>query len=323
MRVTGADPERMKLLLREGITLADFAKPEARIRHRVAMELLRRSVEGAGGPELGLRAADHVEAGAFDPLDAAAPSCANLREAILCIIRFLPLLHDAQESLLVEDGEHALWTLRTTDDVPQVPAANEFTLACACAFVRRSTDAELLPAEVHFRHATDRNLTAYRRIFGEASFRLGMPHNALVFPRACLDAPMRHAHAGLKRAFESHADALLQRLQQRAGMRGRVRQLLLSTAHAPDVCMANTARKLGVSVQTMRRRLADEGTSYGELLMSARFELAQRYLADPALTIGEVAEKLGFSHVTAFYKAFRRWSEGETPAEVRARSLRV
>jgi AraC-like DNA-binding protein len=73
-----------------------------------------------------------------------------------------------------------------------------------------------------------------------------------------------------------------------------------------------------MSASTLRRRLADEGVTHTELLDDVRRELGEKYLADPRLAISEVAFLLGFSHVTAFYNAFRRW-QGLTPAEYRAR----
>ena len=90
---------------------------------------------------------------------------------------------------------------------------------------------------------------------------------------------------------------------------------------AGDVSMADMARRTAMSVATLRRRLAEEGTSHSQLLDDVRRELAERYLSDRSLAISEVAFLLGFSHVTAFYKAFRRWSRGPTPAAFRAQSL--
>ena len=54
-------------------------------------------------------------------------------------------------------------------------------------------------------------------------------------------------------------------------------------------------------------------------LADRRVDLARRYLADPALSISEVAFLLGFSEPSAFHRAFRRWT-GTTPAEARKRS---
>jgi AraC-like DNA-binding protein len=322
MRVTGASPTDIQILQREGITLKDFANPDTRVRHSAMMELLEATVQRTGDPTLGLRAGERFEVGDFDALEYAARSCSNLREAIMCGARYMYLMHGAQESRLVEEGELAAWELRITDEVPQLPAANDFALTSAVSFARRYTGQRNVLREVHFRHAEATSPAEYARIFDGAEIKLGMRHNALVFTREHLEAPMSHAHAGLQAAFEMHASAMLERLRRADGIGGRVRQLLVEQLRAGDVSMATVARRLAMSVATLRRRLGDESTSHSEILDDVRRELAEKYLADMSLAISEVAFLLGFSHVTAFYKAFRRWSQGVTPAEFRAQSQR-
>jgi AraC-like DNA-binding protein len=322
MRVTGASPTDIQILQREGITLKDFANPDTRIRHRAIMELLEATVARVGDPTLGLRAGERFESGDFDALEYAARSCATLRDAILCGARYMYLMHGAQESRLVEEGEFSSWELRVTDDVPQPPAANDFALTSAVSFARRYTAQRNVLREVHFRHTVPTSMSEYARVFDGAEIKLGMRHNALVFVSEHLDAPMSHAHAGLQAAFELHASTMLERLRRADGIGGRVRQLLIEQLRAGDVSMATVARRLAMSVATLRRRLGDEKTSHSEILDDVRRELAEKYLADMSLAISEVAFLLGFSHVTAFYKAFRRWSQGVTPAEFRAQAQR-
>ncbi len=318
VRITGVDPQEIVVFAREGIALRDFADPDTRIRHRVAMELLERAVARFGDPCLGLRAGEQLESGDLDVLEYAARSCATLREAIQCTGRYMYLMHTAQEALLFERGEHAIWELRITDGVPQPPAANDFALAAACSYARRYTGRRNVLSEVHFCHPTATDEAQYARFFDGATIRLGAPHNALVFARHHLDSAMSHANPGLQAAFELHATAMLERLRRGEGVAGRVRQLLVEQLRAGDVSMSTVARRLAMSVATLRRRLSEDGTSHSELLDEVRQELAKKYLTDMSLAISEVAFLLGFSHVTAFYKAFRRWSNGMTPAEFRA-----
>ncbi|MDB4974984.1 MAG: Transcriptional regulator, AraC family [Myxococcaceae bacterium] len=322
LRVTGASPQNLEILRREGIELKDFGSSDTRVRHRVMMELLAAAVERVHDPLLGIRAGERIEPGDFETLEFACRSCENLRESILCAGRYMYLMHGGQESRLIEDGERASWELRIVDDVPQLPAANDFALVAACWLARRHTGERQALWEVHFTHQTATSSAEYARVFDGARIRLGMPHNALVFPRANLDTRLTLAHPGLKAAFEEHADAMLQRLKREDTFEGRVRRLVIELLATGDADMPTIARRLAMSVATLRRRLSDEGTSHTQILDDVRRTLSQKYLVEQKLSISEVAFLLGFAHVTAFYKAFRRWSQGATPAEYRAESQR-
>src|SRR5262249_45974404 len=79
------------------------------------------------------------------------------------------------------------------------------------------------------------------------------------------------------------------------------------------------ANALKMSTRTLQRRLEAEGTSFQELVDAVRQELARVYVADPKYALGEVAYLLGFSEITAFTRAFKRWT-GTTPSRWRAQS---
>lgn len=322
IRVTGSSPSDLQILAREGIGLKEFVDPDTRIRHRVAMELLANALERTGDPELGLRAGERVEPGDYGALEYAARSSSTVRAGLLCAIRYQFLMHSSQEAHLIEQGDSATWQWRPSDDVAQLPAANDFSLVSAHSLGKHYANAEGTLREVHFLHTEPTSLPTYRRIFGDAALKFGMPYNALVFDRAYLDQPMVHAHAGLQAAYQLHVDTMLERLKRDEGVGGRVRKVLVEQLRAGDFSVSLVARRLAMSVTTLRRRLSEEGTSHREILDQVRRELAQGYLADLTLAISEVAFLLGFSHVTGFYKAFHRWSEGTTPAEFRARLRR-
>jgi hypothetical protein len=212
LRVTGADPLDLPLLLREGITVRELVRPETRIRHGVMMELLGSAVERRRDARLGLQAGEALEPGDMDVLEYAARSCANLRDAIECANRYMALLHGGQTGVLREEGALAAWELHDTDRVARHHAANDFALTAACWFARRYTSPRPRLNAVHFRHPRQPSLDhAYQRVFG-APIYFQRPCNALVFPRAELELPMLYANAGFQAAFEERARALCMRL---------------------------------------------------------------------------------------------------------------
>lgn len=82
----------------------------------------------------------------------------------------------------------------------------------------------------------------------------------------------------------------------------------------PDA--AAVAKKLNLSVSTLRRQLSVEGTSFQLLKDECRYTAAMRYLGSSDLSLNEIAGLLGFDEASAFFRAFRRWS-GTTPAAYR------
>ena len=70
----------------------------------------------------------------------------------------------------------------------------------------------------------------------------------------------------------------------------------------------------------LKRKLAAEGASFTSLVERERLERALSLLRDPKLTLEEIAQRLCYSSVPNFARAFRRW-RGETPAQYR-RALR-
>jgi AraC-like DNA-binding protein len=76
-------------------------------------------------------------------------------------------------------------------------------------------------------------------------------------------------------------------------------------------------RRLGMSQRTLQRRLQSEGLRFSELVADTRMRLAEGYLADPALSLAEVAFLLGYREESSFFRSFRRW-KGVTPSTWRA-----
>lgn len=77
------------------------------------------------------------------------------------------------------------------------------------------------------------------------------------------------------------------------------------------------AAELGVSRQTLYRRLRAETTTFEDLLDGLRHRLALRYLRDEQLSVKVASYRLGFSEPAAFSRAFKRWT-GASPSTASA-----
>jgi AraC-like DNA-binding protein len=92
-----------------------------------------------------------------------------------------------------------------------------------------------------------------------------------------------------------------------ARVRAQLRQDLLHMPELPDVATA-----LDLHPQTLRRRLAAEGSTFKQIKSDIRRDTALHFLGKRALSVEEVAHRAGFSEASAFIRAFKGWT-GLTP----------
>jgi AraC-like DNA-binding protein len=80
------------------------------------------------------------------------------------------------------------------------------------------------------------------------------------------------------------------------------------------------AKSLGQSERTLTRRLADEGTTYEQVLDQLRQSLALQYIKEQGVSLSQIAWLLGYEGATSFTHAFKRWT-GRSPSVARNEKL--
>jgi AraC-like DNA-binding protein len=146
----------------------------------------------------------------------------------------------------------------------------------------------------------------------------GRAHNRLHFPRAMFDEPLPQADSHTLQMCIAQCDVLMQRNEQRRGITAVVRsKLFRESGRFPT--LPEMAAELDVHPRTLRRQLAEEGTSFRALLNEARSALAVDLLCNVGLTVDQVSKRLGYTDTSTFCHAFRRWHGIPPGAYPRAR----
>jgi AraC-like DNA-binding protein len=145
--------------------------------------------------------------------------------------------------------------------------------------------------------------------------RFGQPVSALYLDAAWLDLPLRRsAHElpeFLRRAPEGWMFAEFRHERLSLLLRGYLSEHLLEGATAEAA-----ARALNLSLRTLHRRLADEGTSFQRIKDELRRDLAVQKLTRTRESIAGIGAELGFDSAASFHRAFRLWT-GQTPGAYR------
>lgn len=136
-------------------------------------------------------------------------------------------------------------------------------------------------------------------------------------PRGLSRRRQERARSIAMRAARALAQEFEPELRRRASFLRRAQKALDALLSEQKASADALGRTLGVSRQTLHRRLREHGTSYKELLTARRHTLAKRYLGQERASVKVTAWRLGFSSPEAFSRAFKRWT-GQSPAQFQA-----
>ncbi|BCW35909.1 AraC family transcriptional regulator [Arthrobacter sp. StoSoilA2] len=136
----------------------------------------------------------------------------------------------------------------------------------------------------------------------------GAPETAIVFEREYLTQALPQACPETARESIAQCERILSERLGRPGTAGAVRARLGRLGGREDG-IAAAARELNMTERTLRRKLTSEGVSYRQIVDEVRAALAEELLMVQQLTATETAYRLGFSDLSSFLRAQRRWAE--------------
>ncbi len=131
------------------------------------------------------------------------------------------------------------------------------------------------------------------------------------------DLPLPQANPITAELCERQCRELLSARERSVGCAEKVRQQLLTPG--TSMALEAVAASLAIAPRTLRRRLAEEGTTFRALVDEVRQGLAEEMLRR-SMTVEETAERLGYAEAASFVHAFKRWT-GLPPGSYRRRKL--
>ncbi len=178
------------------------------------------------------------------------------------------------------------------------------------------------PIAIRFEHDAPENretLRHYQHIF-RCPVYFNQPMSAVVMSQEQLEKPLRQPDANLRDTLEQHAQAALRGLQERYSTSEQVRALMRAVLRDQPPSKELIADQMGMHIRSLHRRLAEEGSSYQNILDRVRLEVATEYLKETRLSVEEMARRLGFCEGHSFIRYFRRQT-GLTPGLFRQKYL--
>ncbi|MGW2522403.1 AraC family transcriptional regulator [Streptomyces sp. NPDC001617] len=293
-----------------------------RVSYRQGSAVIRRAVELTGDAHLGLRvgAAQHLTAWGLPGFAMLAAD--TLQDAIETGVRFQNL----SGAMLVWSArpEEAGYVLRAKLPDPALdPGVAVFlaeeAFASVVTLTRLSAGDAFAPQSVEFAFPAPQDTGPFTELF-HCPVRFAAAENRLVFPTEWARRPMPGRDPV---TYAAVMELLEQQVTSRRDQQDLLEVLEISIAQSlPDVPpFVEQARRHASSERTLRRRLAECGTTYEAVVDGVRRERVEQLLRRPELTLRDVARQAGFSDVRALRRAVRRW-HGVAPVRLREETTR-
>ncbi len=231
--------------------------------------------------------------------------------------RYLRIAFDTGVDWEVEDRADAI---QVRFPLSPKSLASRIQIECGIAsFVhhfRTMGQVDVIPNYVTFPHAAPDHTRTHEAFF-RCPIRWGEGVAEFEFDRSFADrAVSPKADAKMSEFFQRYADELLEGLKSRAPLRERVKVILERELASGDALSQCVAKQLGMSERSLRRALQGEGVGVRDLIEEVRRERAMALLRGRETTVSDVAYLIGFSDVSAFSRAFKRWT-GHSPRQFR------
>ena len=299
-----------------GLDLDGHNDPMARFPAHLGLAFWQRAMAAAGDELLGMEVALAFLPLNFNDLGYALMASANLSEMYLRLSRFAHVVTDAAD-LRFTRGDGAS-TLTLTGDNAVLSRADDLTRwsifdYAVLTIVRGSRmlyGRDFMPLEIRLQRRRPAQHERLERVLRCVPV-YGCADNAIVVDHAQLDRPLSFANGAVVQASEGALEryrAQWAAQDPTAQLPVQIATVLQDLLPSGEPRQDDVAARLGLSPRSLQRRLQEAGSSYRDVLNQTRHQLALHHLGQAQLSVGEIAFLLGFSEVSAFTRAFRRWT---------------
>lgn len=244
-----------------------------------------------------------------------APTLGAALENLVGLFRF----HQESSVMRLRTDDDGLVRLEYQITAPSIVERRqdaELSLGMFLNVLRECHGSHWSPEEVHFEHPRPESAREHEDAFG-APVYFSQRTNALLFAPDSLTRPMPAGDLQLMAIMQTCLEQLGSRPSQDHLLLDRMRTAV--RMRLPEGCpsLKQIADELRAPVSVIHRDLGAAGLTYKEMVEDIRRDLALSYARQQHLPFSEIALLLGYSELSAFSRAFRRWT-GAAPRAYRA-----
>jgi AraC-like DNA-binding protein len=294
-----------------GISEEDVYSPATRVSLNQVIECYRNAARLSHDPRFAFKAGLRLHVTEYGLYGFAILCSVELRKAIQFAVQYQQLATPVAEVSFKEETTCGAFTVAPLAH-PRIDARLyrfivELVFGTIISLSRDAMGPSFSPRELHVTYGLGDDVRTYQDIF-RCPVVSSQPENTLLFDAAWLKAKPKLGNEITYVAIVELCDELLDEMELRVGVAGKVRQVLMTNLMRP-MRFEEVARRLKMSARTLRRELHSENAPFRKLLDELHRSIAIKYLRDTALTVEDIASLMGFSEAASFRHAFRRWTK--------------
>ncbi|MFC4874463.1 AraC family transcriptional regulator [Negadavirga shengliensis] len=312
--------ELRQICAQGGITVADLDNPDMKLSLEQNCALMNASLQLSGDPNLGLHIGERTTVSVLGITGYLMESSKDLLTALHHLQQYtasFSRLYRFGIQLTADEAVYLCEPVSVWNDLSPETARQsvDISFAGTLHILRLLTGSQLWPLRVYYRYPRFADTRDHERIL-KCRPLFNQSCNALIFSRQDLQRRIIGYNQALNEVF-------INMLQQKLGEEShsflqQTRTLILELSRLSFPTLEEVAERLHLTPRTLQRKLQEENTSFRVESESIKEELARNLLLSKSLTVGEIADRLGYADQAAFQRAFRQWT-GATPKTYRNR----
>lgn len=315
-----------QLLAGSHVTPQQLADPNAQLLASQELHVAENLLRLLGRPPgLGLEVGARYQFSTFGMWGYGIVSSATLGAALDLALRFLPLTYGYSVIEFVRRGDEGVLSFGE----PDLPAGlrrfvMERDISAAAQLLQQLGGNEFRLLWLRLKSGRGRAHLPSRVVehIGGVAPDYGGDSYALSFDLRQLARKLPHADPTTVAMCERMCAQLMEQRRLQLGMAASVRQQLKVCADATLPSLSRFAQLCGTTERTLKRRLQQEGTSFRKLVAQTQAESAARLVVESEMPLTIIAERLGYSDLSSFSQAFKRW-HGVSPAAFRVAAAAI
>jgi AraC-like DNA-binding protein len=312
----GIDP--LPLLREARLDPSLIQKPNARFPFERVADAWSRSVEACGDADLGLEAVRHYQPTDFQGIVVVFLASSDLATALERLARYHSVVNTALRVRLVHHADRFdLIGTPVKAEQRAVRALDTGRTAIIVNLCRIAVGEPLDPVEVALTFPRPGDDEALRSFF-RSPIVYGAPEWRISYRREDAEKPFLASNRDLARSNDQVLDRAVRNLRQ-DDLVSRVKLAVVDALPSGAPSERAIAKSLSLSSRSLQRRLAAVRAKFTDLVGDVRRDLATEYVTNGDISVTEITYMLGFSDVSSFSRAFKRWT-GSSPASWRQRA---